>query len=970
MLKHRRSPSSDTSNDKESMNILELRASRARDARKQRKSILMQRRMRTTELTSVDLSTTSDHTRMISLVVQKFDAIRQPPNQRVVNEASQSDKLNEEYVDIGLPTHECEDCGAIFWYEERVNKSRNCRKSKFSLCCLNGKVELPKMRNPPETLEKLLLNNDARRPYVYRLHGQNMHLMGELLPDDGENPQFSQLYIYDTDNELLNRMRNASGRVNSYPFKPAFNDDPCDATVVIQLSEMLDSLNPLRQRDARVYNMPTADEITALIVGDFDPKKGARDIIVEKRSGTLQRISELHPLYLPLQYPLLFPRGEDDYREDAVFRLDLLSRVFKIKLNSLMRDITKNFLFGSCKAEIPDPETNPKLYEAVKTFMVHGPCGSVRKSSPCMINSRCSKHFPKKFTERTSFDEDGYCKYHRRDSSHFVEKNGIKLDNRFVVPYNPTLLLRYQTHINVEFCNQSCSIKYLFKYVRKGYDKVIAVLCSSESNYSNEDNVDEIKMYYECRYISACEAAWRIFGFDINFREPSVERLPFHLPDQQGVVFGDHDSIDSVVFNATVKQTKFLAWFEANKRYPKAKSLTYAQFPSQFVYKTDWRQWFERKSGRSIRRLYYVAPGLGELHYLRLLLTFTKGPTCYEDIRTINGVVYPTFKDACYVMGLLDDDKEYIEGIIEDLHLDDENVKDIALAEIEKILKLNGRSLANFPPMPMPNQTLMQNVGNLLINEELNYDMNKLKLEHDILLSSLTIASSGIASQLILGGSTAHSRFTIPLNIDGNFTCHIVQGSDLAELMVHTKLIIWDEAPMALRHCFEALDRTLRDIMKYQNAELSQHPFGGNVVVFGGDGTIGNIINDEEHEIDIDDILIGNVDDPIRSIVDNTYSNFLDNFHRHDYFLDRAILSPTLDDVAKVNDFMLSLLPSEKRIYLSSDTMCNQQPTSEIAKVYTTEFLNTISGSGLPYHELKLKVGAPIMLLLNIDRSM
>ncbi|KAF7826981.1 uncharacterized protein G2W53_018145 [Senna tora] len=794
--------------DKESMNIPELRASRARDARKHRKSILMQRRMWTAELTSV--------------------------------------------------------------------------------------VELPKMRNPPETLEKLLLNDDARskhfkkrirtynnmfaytsmggkvdnstndgkEPYVYRLHGQNMHLMGGLLPDDGENPQFSQFYIYDTDNELLNRMRNA---------RSAFNDDPCDATVVLQLLEMLDSLNPLvqvfrsvknhpstsnrdnlrlklikkRQIDVRVYNLPTTDEIAALIVGDFDPEKGARDIIVEKRSGTLQRISELHPLYIPLQYPLLFPCGEDGYREDAVFMFAIFNSTKKEKnltlrqyfayiLQDRQHKLSNETLIDSviC-AKIPDLDTNLKLYEAVKTFMIHGPCGSVRKSSPCMINSRCSKHFPKKFIERTSFDEDEYCKYRRRDSGHFVEKNGIKLDNRFVVSFNPTLLLRYQTHINVEFCNKSRSIKYFFKYVSKGYDKVTVALCSSESNYSNQDNVDEIKMYYDCRYISAYEAAWRIFGFDINFREPSVERLPFHLPDQQGVVFGDHDSIDSVVFNATVKQTKFLAWFEANKRYPKAKSLTYAQFPSQFVYKIDWRQWFERKSSRSIGRLYYVAPGLGELHYLRLLLTFTKGPTCYEDIRTINGVVYPTFKDACYVMGLLDDDKEYIEGIIEgskrssgfylrklfatllihntiarpsyvwenawmhlsddillkerhrtgnpDLHLDDEHVKDIALAEIENILKLN-------------------------------------------------VASSGIASQLTPGGRTANSRFAIPLNIYGNSICHIVQGSDLAELMIHTKLIIWDEAPMAHRHCFEALDRTLRGIMKSQNPELSQHPFGGKVI--------------------------------------------------------------------------------------------------------------------------------------------
>ncbi|KAF7808055.1 uncharacterized protein G2W53_040216 [Senna tora] len=999
-LKHRRSPSSDISNDKESMNIPELRASRARDVRKHRKSILMERRMRTAELTSIDLSTASDHTRNISSVVQNSDAVRRRPNQRVVNEASQPDKLNKEYVDIGLPTHECEHCGAIFLYEQRVNKSRNCRKPKFSLCCLNGKVELPKMRNPPETLEKLLLNNDARSkhikkrirtynnmfaftsmggkvdnstndgkgPYVYRLHGQNMHLMGGLLPDDGENPQFSQLYIYDTDNELLNRMRNA---------RSVFNDDPCDATVVMQLSEMLDSLNPLvqvfrsiknhpltsnrdnlrlklikkRQTNARVYNLPTADEIAALIVGDFDLEKGARDIIVEKRSGTLQRISELQPLYLPLQYPLLFLRGEDGYREDAVFRFAIFSSTKK----------EKNLTLRQYFAYILQDRRNQ-----FNIFLRAG-----------------------KLTQQ--FIVDGYTMIESQRLLYItLHQKELRADN-------------YTTLTQTFAKGQTRS---------SGIGKRI-VLPSTFTGEIPDPNTNP-KLYEAVKTFMIHGHVFR----SGNHHHGTFSR--YHLPDQHGVVFGDHDSIDSVVFNATVKQTKFLAWFEANKRYPKAKSLTYAQFPSQFVYKTDCRQWFERKLGRSIGRLYYVAPGSGELHYLRLLLTFTKGPTCYEDIRTINGFVYPTFKDACYVMGLLDDDKEYTEGIVEgskwssgfylqklfltllihniiarpsyvwentwmhlsddillkkrhrtgnpDLHLDDEHVKNIALADIENILKLNGRSLANFTPMTMPNKALMRNLGNLLINEELNYDRNMLKLENDILLSSLTseqkniydtimtavndakpgifflngfggsrktyiwntltyairsngdivlaVASSGIASQLILGGRTAHSRFAIPLNIDGNSTCHIVQGSDLAELMVHTKLIIWDEAPMAHRHCFEALGHTRRDIMKSHNPELSRHPFGGKVVVFGGDF----------HQI-LRVIPRASRQDIVLACLNASYL--------HDYFRDRAILSPTLDDVAKVNDFMLSLLP----------------------------------GSGLPYHELKLKVGAPIMLLRNIDRS-
>ena len=83
----------------------------------------------------------------------------------------------------------------------------------------------------------------------------------------------------------------------------------------------------------------------------------------------------------------------------------------------------------------------------------------------------------------------------------------------------------------------------------------------------------------------------------------------------------------------------------------------------------------------------------------------------------------------------------------------------------------------------------------------------------------IMVASSGIASLLLPGGKTAHSKFKIPVSIFKDSTCNILQGSQLAELLNQTNLIIWDEAPMAHKFCFEALDQTLRDIIKEKKSQ-------------------------------------------------------------------------------------------------------------------------------------------------------
>jgi hypothetical protein len=108
----------------------------------------------------------------------------------------------------------------------------------------------------------------------------------------------------------------------------------------------------------------------------------------------------------------------------------------------------------------------------------------------------------------------------------------------------------------------------------------------------------------------------------------------------------------------------------------------------------------------------------------------------------------------------------------------------------------------------------------------------KLRSEKKIVLA---VASSGVASLLLPRGHTAHSRFKILFDINDTVKCTVKRGTMLAELIQVAALIIWDEAPMTNRRCFEALDRTMRDILSEhipRNALLS---FGGKPVVLGGD---------------------------------------------------------------------------------------------------------------------------------------
>jgi hypothetical protein len=101
---------------------------------------------------------------------------------------------------------------------------------------------------------------------------------------------------------------------------------------------------------------------------------------------------------------------------------------------------------------------------------------------------------------------------------------------------------------------------------------------------------------------------------------------------------------------------------------------------------------------------------------------------------------------------------------------------------------------------------------------------------------AIAVASSCIIALLLDGGRTAHSRFKIPVQgLNSTSTCYISRDSELVTLLQAVALIVWDEAVMMHRHVFEAVNRSLQDIMAVINPTFKFLPFGGLVVVFGGD---------------------------------------------------------------------------------------------------------------------------------------
>jgi hypothetical protein len=386
-------------------------------------------------------------------------------------------------------------------------------------------------------------------------------------------------------------------------------------------------------------------------------------------------------------------------------RPDIVARVFHMKAKMLREEICRDSIFGHAiarvwcieyqkrglphmhmlvflenrrvylqpeiideiiSAEIPPSDWNndPELAELVKSVLIHGPCGQHDPNATCMVKDdktgrvQCNKRFPKDFMDETVVQENGYPNYRRRDDpntafTRVIKGKEVRIDNRWVVPHNRYLTSRYKAHINVEICASIDAIKYICKYIYKGADRTTLRIDSED---------DEVNLYLQCRYCGPTEGCWRIFEYRTHEESPNVVKLPVHLPDQQVYTFKKDDTTECRADRKEASRSKLMAFFDWNKDLPDdAPRRRYSEMPKHCVWLPKSRKWKIRQNSReAIGRMYHCTPNQGERFYLRLLLTVKAGPTSFEDLRTVDGELLPTFKAACQAMGLLEDDREWM----------------------------------------------------------------------------------------------------------------------------------------------------------------------------------------------------------------------------------------------------------------------------------------------------------------------
>nr|GEV37712.1 DNA helicase [Tanacetum cinerariifolium] len=809
----------------------------------------------------------------------------------IVDYKGQSPPL--EYKYIGKCEHSCEHCGARLWYEERIKDTRRRLRLAYHRCCMAGRVVLRTYQIYPEYIQLLL--RDCHFMENIRAYNQMFSMTSQV---EGERPRFLQLYVYDTDNEVDNRMFHFGG-----------SNSDLRRDIVEGLIELLDKHNALVQLfrtareklldsevppfkvrlfnivGAREYELPTKDMLGMIFYEPGSDTDMDFDIVIDQRIGQPQRVNKLHPSYMALQFPLLFVYGEDGYSKDMkmVRALGMSSNedkrfTMKAYYSYMLHDHVNSFNYLSkterlfqqymvtalCFVEqsridfICEHQNDIRneylsgIYDAIRGGDSDGSdCGGRLILPQSFIGGPC-------YMYAHYLDALAICRVHGNPAYFITFTCNVKWPEitKYMDDFPGVTTADRADIVDRVF---EMKIHHFVKYLRdiKHFGKVIAIVYTVE---------------FQKRGLTHCHTLWwvdensRVHNYEdienyISAELPSKEIDPeghmvvvefmIHGPCDERVVFREIDQLESMANNPHKKKTTLTEW----------------------------------------------------------------------DIRTVNHIVYPTCRAACEAMGLLGDDKEWETTLIEALLMEEKSYnRDLLAIKRDKL------------------------IGKTFLWKTIIY---ALRAEGKIVLA---VASSGIASLL---------------------------------LPSETDLIIWDGSPMNDRRCFETLDRTLRDIL-----DTSNKLFGGKPIMLGGDfrqtlpvkksasrdGVLG--VPDESNPENTSwlEILatfqIPNDDNGLTKLIEFIYDKDTLLHPNAKDLQDKEIVCLKNDTADVINAKVMDMLPGCATTYISNDeAIPHGNNDGEVELLYPIEYLNSLNFAGIPPHELKLKIGSPIitMELANVD---
>ncbi|KAG5565561.1 hypothetical protein RHGRI_001464 [Rhododendron griersonianum] len=480
------------------------------------------------------------------------------------------------------------------------------------------------------TLDKGLANSTGG-VYTFRAQGQIYHELPSLIPS-ATSPCYFQLYFYDTDNELQNRGEVGWHQNILRRIQARTSNDASDT-----------------QNDSSFHSFKSAEDIFRQeqegVDGSDTKKVSCREYYCYKL-----QIRDADPSVLLLSGRLLQQYVVDMYIKLENTRLDYYRQKQSDIRAELYQGVVDSVLAGESRGSMVGKRV------VLPGSFVGGPRDMRRRyldaialvqrfgKPDLFITVTCNPDWK----EIKDSLKQGQLAQDRPDLTARVFR--AKLQDLKDQLFKKSIFGKVAAHVHaIEFQKR---VKYLYKYIYKGHDKIVVDINHNEGDVI----IDEIKQFQDARWVSAQEAMWRIFEFELYEMYPSVINLPLHLPNKQTVPYGGNQNLENIINSDTASRTMLTEFFKFCLHDKEKTPYLYREFPEYFVWNRKGRYWSKRKTRAVIGRINSANPVEGERYYLWVLLNHVRRPTSYADLLTVNGVKCSSFKEAAEKRGLLQTD--------------------------------------------------------------------------------------------------------------------------------------------------------------------------------------------------------------------------------------------------------------------------------------------------------------------------